>query len=206
MSRNRRVPTLLTIAVIAIGMNGCATKPPRSLDNICDIFKEKAHWYKAAKSSEKKWHSPIPVTMAFVYQESRFQAKAKPPREKILWVIPGPRPSSAYGYSQAKDDTWDWYRRDSGHGKADRNDFDDAIDFIGWYNAQSHDRNGIANNDAYHLYLAYHEGHGGFERRSFKNDRALQVIAREVSSRSIRYAKQLSECRRVLEKPWWRLF
>jgi hypothetical protein len=46
--------------------------------------------------------------------------------------------------------------------------YDYAIDFIGWYNRQSYQRSNIALNDSYHLYLAYHEGHGGFNRRSFK--------------------------------------
>jgi len=49
--------------------------------------------------------------MAIIRQESSFQADAQPPRSRILWIIPGPRPSSAYGYSQALDGTWDWYRQ-----------------------------------------------------------------------------------------------
>ncbi len=200
-----RVTTAMALAamVLATGVSGCATNPPRSIDNVCNIFREKSHWYNAAKSAEEEWHSPIPIMMAIVYQESRFEAKAKPPRSKILWVIPGPRPSSAYGYSQAKDETWDGYRRASGNGGADRNDFEDAIDFIGWYNSMSRKRNGIANDDAYHLYLAYHEGHGGFERRSFNNKGWLKDVARTVSARANRYSGQLNGCRKELERSWW---
>ena len=43
---------------------------------------------------------------------------------------------------------------------ADRDDFNDAIDFIGWYNDQSSRRSKISKSDAYNLYLAYHEGQG----------------------------------------------
>lgn len=141
--------------------------------------------------------------MSFIYQESQFQAKIKPPRTKILWVIPGPRPSSAYGYSQAKKEAWQAYRRDTGQGGADRDDFDDAVDFIGWYNTQSHQRNGIATNDAYHLYLAYHEGQGGFEKRTYKNQKWLLETARSVSNRASHYETQLSGCRKELDRHWW---
>jgi hypothetical protein len=194
---------VVSIAAVAAGLGGCATNPPRAMDNVCKIFEEKSRWYKAAKSAESEWGSPIPIMMSFIYQESRFESRAKPPRTKILWVIPGPRLSSAYGYSQAKDDTWDWYRRDSGHRGADRNEFRDAIDFVGWYNAQSRKRNGIAKDDAYNLYLAYHEGHGGYERRTYQGKKWLTDTARTVSSRAARYRAQLDGCRKDLEGPWW---
>lgn len=191
------------LIVVVLGVSSCVSAPPKSPDNICSIFKEKSGWYKEAKSSESRWHSPIPIMMSFIYQESQFQSKIKPPRTKILWIIPGPRPSSAYGYSQAKKEAWQAYRQDTRHGGADRDDFDDAIDFIGWYNAQSHQRNGIANNDAYHLYLAYHEGQGGFEKRTYKNQKWLMETARSVSNRSSRYEQQLNGCRKELERHWW---
>jgi hypothetical protein len=193
----------LVTVLSAILFSGCASTPPKSADNICSIFKEKSGWYKDAKASEKKWHSPIPIMMSFMQQESGFDGKAKPPRSKILWVIPGPRPSSSFGYSQAKKEAWKSYRKDTGHGGADRDDFDDAIDFIGWYNNQSHRRNGIADNDAYNLYLAYHEGQGGFEKKTYKNKKWLTDIAKSVSTRAARYEKQLAGCRKELEGSWW---
>jgi hypothetical protein len=144
--------------------------------------------------------------MAIMHQESRFVAKAKPPRTKLLGFIPWLRPSSAYGYSQAKDSTWDWYQSASGNYGADRDDFDDAIDFIAWYNHTSVKRCGIRSDDTYHLYLAYHEGHGGFNRRSFKSKPWLKRVAQKVSARSSRYASQLAACEEELKKPWWHLF
>ena len=144
--------------------------------------------------------------MAIMHQESRFQSKAKPPRKKLLGFIPGPRPSDAYGYSQAKDDTWDWYIKSSGNYGADRDDFTDAIDFIGWYNNTSQKRCKIKPDDPYHLYLAYHEGHGGFNRRSFKNKQWLKDVARKVSSRSRQYGVQLARCEESLKKSWWQFW
>ena len=182
---------------------GCATSPPRHVDNICHIFDEKSGWYKKAKRSQKKWGTPIPVMMAIMHQESRFQSKAKPPRSKILWVIPGPRKSSAYGYSQAKDGTWDWYKKAAGRWGADRDDFGDAIDFIGWYNSVSRKRNHIKLDSAYHLYLAYHEGHGGYNRGTYKKKGWLKQVASKVATRSVRYQKQLQGCEKRLDSGWW---
>lgn len=186
-----------------IGISGCTTAPPSSADNICSIFKEKSSWYKQAKSAESKWHSPIPVMMSIINQESGFQSKAKPPRTKILWIFPGPRPTSAFGYSQAKKEVWQAYKRDTGHGGADRDDFDDAIDFVGWYNYQSNKQIGIANNDAYHLYLAYHEGQDGYEKRSYSKNKSLIATAKAVTTRAAKYDKQLAGCRKQLERHWW---
>lgn len=200
---NAKLAGLLSLITCALFAGGCATAPPQSPDNICSIFKEKSGWYKDAKSSESRWHSPIPIMMSIIYQESQFHSKIKPARTKILWIFPGPRPSSAYGYSQAKKEAWKDYRRDTGHSGADRDDFDDAIDFIGWYNAQSRQRNGIASNDAYNLYLAYHEGQGGFEQRTYKSNKQLIAIAKSVSARASRYDKQLNGCRKELERHWW---
>jgi hypothetical protein len=142
--------------------------------------------------------------MAFMHQESRFRSKAKPPRKKYLGFIPGPRKSSAYGYSQAKKETWAWYKRESGRRGADRDDFDDAIDFIAWYNHTSAKRVKISKTDPYALYLAYHEGHGGYARSSYKKKPWLRKVARKVADRSRRYQSQLNGCaRRLNSTRWW---
>ena len=100
--------TLMLLQAILI--TGCATKPPEKLDNVCDIFRDKDGWYEDAVASRQKWGVPVSVMMAFMHQESRFVAGAKPPRKQIWGFIPGPRPSDAYGYSQAKNSTWEWYK------------------------------------------------------------------------------------------------
>ena len=198
------LPLLLLVLLLVLG--GCVTSPPKHVENICHIFDEKDGWYDEAKDAHKKWGSSIAVMMAIMHQESRFRPKAKTPRSRILWVIPGPRKSTAYGFSQAKDATWDWYKDKTGNWGADRDEFDDAIDFIGWYNSVSEKRSGIKRNDAYHLYLAYHEGHGGFNRRTFMNKGWLKQVARKVSNKSSVYQRQLNGCQKRLERSGWWFF
>ena len=184
-------------------MMGCATSPPEQVANVCDIFREKSGWYKDAKESRARWGVPVSVSMAFMYQESRFVATAKPPRKKLWGVIPGPRPSDAYGYSQAKDSTWEWYQRSTGNYGADRDDLGDAIDFIGWYNNVSHKELGLDKQDSFRLYLAYHEGHGGYRKQSYRDKDWLIDVARKVDRQAQRYNAQLQECSEELEPRGW---
>jgi len=137
---------------------------------------------------------PLPVLLAIIYQESAFQADAQPPRIWYLGFIPGPRPSSAYGYSQALDGTWDRYIAATDNRDADRDEFDDAVDFIGWYINETSKRNRIAKNDAYNQYLAYHEGQGGFAKGSYRKKPWLMKRARQVRQQANRYRAQLSRC------------
>ena len=193
-----------TIVAFALLMTvGCATSPPEQVGNVCDIFREKSGWYSDAKESRARWGVPISVSMAFMYQESRFIATAKPPRKKIYGVIPGPRPSDSYGYSQAKKSTWDWYKRSTGNYGADRDYFGDAIDFIGWYNNVSHKELGISKQDAFRLYLAYHEGHGGYRKQSYRSKDWLIDVARKVDRQAQQYNSQLQGCGEELEPRGW---
>ncbi len=173
---------------------GCATAPPRRVDNICEIFRENPDWYEEAADSYKKWGIPIPVMMAILHQESKYVGDAKPPRTTCLWIFPGPRPSSAYGYAQAKDETWEEYQESTGNSWADRDDFGDAIDFVGWYCHLSVKKCGISANNARNLYLAYHEGRGGFNRRTYKKKQWLIRVADRVQATAKRYKGQLAAC------------
>ena len=192
-----------TVAIALLMIVGCATSPPEQVDNVCDIFAEKSGWYSDVKESRARWGVPISVSMAFMHQESRFIATAKPPRKKIFGVIPGPRPSDSYGYSQAKESTWDWYQRSTGNYGADRDDFGDAVDFIGWYNSVSHKELGISKQDAFRLYLAYHEGHGGYRKQSYRNKDWLIDVARKVDRQAQQYNSQLQGCGEELEPRGW---
>ena len=200
-SVNRSRHTIVVFALLMIV--GCATSPPEQVGNVCDIFREKSGWHSDAKESRARWGVPISVSMAFMYQESRFIATAKPPRKKIFGVIPGPRPSDSYGYSQAKESTWDWYQRSTGNYGADRDEFGDAIDFIGWYNNVSHKELGISKQDAFRLYLAYHEGHGGYRKQSYRSKDWLIDVARKVDRQAQQYNSQLQECGEELQPRGW---
>ncbi|MEN8763995.1 MAG: hypothetical protein ABF290_16405 [Thiogranum sp.] len=187
----------------AAAILSCANNPPANIRNSCDIFNEKGGWYSDAHDSYKKWGVPVHVQLAIIYQESRFVHDAKPPRKKLLWVIPWTRMSSAYGYGQIKDSTWDWYLDSTGNRWADRDEFEDVVDFIGWYGSVSHRKLGISKWDAYNQYLAYHEGHGGFKRKTYKKKAWLMKVARKVDNRAKSYHTQLSKCEDSLDKGWW---
>jgi hypothetical protein len=185
----------------------CAARPPRSIDDACAIFAERRRWYFAAKESYERWGVPIHVQLAIIHQESRFRADAKPPRRRILWILPGRRASDAAGYAQALEGTWEEYSRESGNGAADRDDFADAVDFVGWYAARSARELGIPKDDAFRLYLAYHEGNGGFRRGTYRRKPRLIGAARGVEYRADRYRRQLATCedrfRRRRWQFWW---
>ena len=192
--------TLLSAGTVTV--ISCASRPPANINNICAIFTDKEGWYEDAQASEEQWGTPIHVQMAIIRQESSFRDDAQPPRGTLLGFIPWTRPSSAYGYPQAKDETWDWYIEKTGNSGADRDDFADAIDFVGWYTNVSHRKLGISKWDAYQQYLAYHEGHGGFKRRSYAKKAWLKSVAKKVDRQSKRYAAQLKGCRDDLEQGW----
>ena len=204
---NNSAPKITVVNLITLFMIfGCTAKQPSNIDDICAVFDEQKSWYKAANKSSARWGAPIPVMLAIIHQESSFKAKAKPPRKKILWIIPGRRPASAKGYAQAIDGTWNLYKKATGRWTADRNKFKDAVDFIGWYIDQSHRRNNIAKDDPYNLYLAYNEGHGGFAKGSYRKKQWLIDVAKKVAARSNRYTNQLATCEKKYKKRFFGLF
>ena len=138
-------------------------------------------------------------------QESSFRADVRPDRPRFLF-IPLPRKSSAYGYAQAQDPAWNDYKKATGNRGHDRDDFRDAINFIGWYTNKSHRRLGISKSDPFRQYLAYHEGWGGYSRGSFNKKPQLLNIAAKVKGQTEIYNAQLVRCRPELEdavKGWF---
>ncbi|WP_430929798.1 transglycosylase SLT domain-containing protein [Pseudoalteromonas phenolica] len=198
--------SFLTLSFAAV-LSGCATAPPKQPDNICKIFEEKEDWYYDARDAQDKWGSPKHVLMSMMYQESSFRHDAAPPMEYFLGFIPTGRASSAYGYSQAKTPTWQDYIRETGNSGADRDDFEDAIDFMAWFVYKTHKVNGISKWDAYAQYLNYHEGWGGYKRGTYRKKKWLMSVANKVKHRAGRYGAQLKRCEAELDKSWFeRLF
>ena len=193
MSRYFRTLTLL---VLLAACGGGYDSPPRNLDDACSILKQRPQYYKAFRKTERRWRVPMHVQMAFIYQESKFDSDARTPYRYVLGVLPMGRQSSAFGYAQALDATWDHYRRDTGSRRAKRDDIDDAADFIGWYMNQTRDRNGVSLSNARHQYLAYHEGHTGYARGNYRRKSWLMRVSQEVEDRSQMYRAQLATCRR----------
>ncbi len=186
-------------AGLVLILAGCAASPPSNIGDICSIFEEKPDWYREAKDSFQRWRVPVPTMMAIIRKESSFRAAARPDRKKILGFIPGPRPSTAYGYTQALDTTWEIYCRETGNQSAARTRFGDAIDFVGWYCDRSNKLCGISKHDPYRLYLAYHEGQGGYNRGSYRGNLWLLDAAGRVRDTTRIYSRQLNRCREKLE-------
>lgn len=186
----------LFAVLILLFLAGCSTSTtrPSNPEDLCAIFQEKSDWHRAARKMAAKWGTPIHVPMAMMYQESSFKHDAQPPMRYFLFIPLG-RPSSAYGYAQVKDETWADYRRETGRLWADRDDFADAIDFMGWYMTKAQKVNGVSKWDAYRQYLNYHEGWGGYRRGTYKNKAWLMNTARKVEQRANRYASQYRQCR-----------
>lgn len=197
----------LTLIILSLLLASCATTPPRDVNNICRVFSQYPKWYWDAQDVERRWLVPVPVQMAIIHQESKFDGSAQPPRTKLLWVIPWTRPSTAYGYTQALYTTWQQYKKSQNGGSfwASRDVFSDAVDFVGWYANETYKRTRIPRNDAYNLYLAYHEGIGGYQRKSYEAKPWLMGVARKVKARSQLFEAQLNQCRGALSsKPWYR--
>jgi len=169
---------------------------PRNLDNACALSTERPEYFAAMRATERRWGVPLPVQMAIIHAESRFIGDARTPHRWAAGVIPIGRQSSAFGYSQALDGTWDEYLRESGNGRARRDNIRDATDFIGWYSQKSLERNGIALTDARNLYLAYHEGHTGYRNGSYNAKPWLLGVADRVARRAVMYDEQLIACGR----------
>ena len=117
----------------------------------------------------------------------------------FLWIFPGSRPSNAFGYAQALDSTWGDYERVSGNSFASRTDFADAADFIAWYNRQTVKRTRIKPWEVRNLYLAYHDGAGGYNRGTHKKKSWLLNVSKKVADRAWRYHTQLKKCQAKLE-------
>lgn len=186
----------LLIALVSF-LSGCSSLgQPKNTENLCLLFDERGYWYRAALKAERRWYIDVPVLMAIIYQESSFIGNARPKRKRLLGIIPISPSSSAYGYAQAQIPAWrDYVKRNRRIG-ATRDDFADAVDFVGWYTDTAARTLKLARKDAKHLYLSYHEGLTGFRRGAWKNSRWLIAAADKVQSRSERYRQQLQSCRR----------
>lgn len=194
-----RKASYLLLIVICLLISACSLYRPQNINNICHIFEGETDWYEAAKESNTKWGTPIWVMMAIMHQESKFIDDAKPPFNWFLFIPLG-RSSSAYGYAQVLDGTWTEYVKATGNRGADRDDFNDAIDFIGWYTNGTQRSLGISKWDAYNQYLAYHEGRGGYKRGSWKKKNWLVGVANKVKKKANIYNSQLKTCKKSLDK------
>lgn len=179
-----------------------STARPDQPGDACAIFEQHESWWRSCRRAERRWGAPPQLQLAIIRQESGFDHNARPPRGRFLFFFPGARASSAHGYAQALRSTWEEYRRESGVGGADRDEFRDAADFVSWYCGKTREQLGVPYSNAHAHYLAYHEGRGGYSRGSYRGNRTLLAAADRVQSWSDAYAAQLNRCERRLNS-WW---
>lgn len=162
-------------------------------NDACKMLKENPDWLVATNASYKRWGTPISVQLSFVYHESSFKHDARPIRKNKRYEFGTNYASSALGFSQALNGTWKEYQDERKAHSSDRRNFGHSVDFIGWYNSKSF-KMGIKPTDSYNLYLAYHEGRGGWKRRYYDKKPWLKNYARSVQKKAIVYSKQINKC------------
>ena len=199
MKRYLYFALLSCICIIA----GCAKQPPLNTADACEMLEDNTLWYSALEDSEQRWGISKSVILATIKQESSFRSNVQPPRTKLLGFIPWFRPSSAYGYSQALDEVWDEYKTETGEKFARRNSFVDSADFVGWYHNKTAQQLNISRNNGYALYLAYHEGRGGYKRKTYLQKNWLISAAKKVRKHTKLYAKQIKMCDSRLQRAWY---
>lgn len=197
-SRSRRTAAFgLAGAIGILLLAGCGGEaPPSTTVDACRMATERPEWFRAMARTEKQWGVPVSVQLATIARELSFVHDAQPMKTKGVWIFKRKVPrSSALGYAQALDGTWDEYVEKTGRRRADRTDFADASDFIGWYMNTNARTNGVPLTDVYSQYLAYHEGRAGYARGSYRQKGWLPDVARDVEAWAVRYEQQLQGCR-----------
>ncbi len=190
----RTLAALIFCALLA----SCATSVRLSdaqVADACKMLKDNKSWHKSLRQSAKDWGAPMGFQLAVINQESSFDAKAKPPRAAGFLFLPGKRPSTAYGYAQALDTTWEEYQSKTGNRGANRHSFHDSVDFIGWYFSQTGKVTSLGQYDYKAHYLAYHEGAGGYMRGTWRDKAWLIQRADRVAATAARYESQISSCK-----------
>jgi hypothetical protein len=188
---------LLVVVLVVASCGRAQYSAPRNLDNACGLAQERPQYFAAMQRTERRWGVPVPVQMAIIHAESRFIGDARTPVQWTLGVIPMGRQSSAFGYSQALDRTWEEYQQETRVRGAHRDRIQDATDFVGWYANKTRERNGIPLTDPRNQYLAYHEGHRGFATQSYLAKPWLMAVASRVETRAAMYDTQLRMCGRA---------
>ena len=190
--RERRLALFALLVILRAAAMKSRRAPPSTR---AGCRRERPKWFAAMRRTEAKYGVPVAVQLATIAREFELRRRraADQAHRQRLFSRKVPR-SSAYGYAQALDGTWDDYRRSTGRRGADRDDFADASDFIGWYMNEAARVNGLAPHDAYNQYLAYHEGRAGYARGTYRAKAWLPGVARDVEAWSVVYQTQLQSC------------
>ena len=197
---------LVLALIAAFQLAACAsmTVQPsnQEIADACLLLQQNRPWQEALRQTARNWGAPMGFQLAVMKQESSFDAEARPPRGEAKWfgLVQGDHISSAVGYSQALDSTWEMYKAQTGNWGVNRNNFRDSSDFIGWYFSATGKRTGLGQFDYKNHYLAYHEGAGGFLKGTYKSKGWLVDVAGKVAGQAARYETQISNCNGLRER------
>ncbi|MGI9344673.1 MAG: hypothetical protein ACR2PW_00210 [Gammaproteobacteria bacterium] len=166
---------------------------PAENAHICEIFADNPSWPSHLQRASSRWDISRFQIMAFMYQESRFVSDARPP---VVEELSEHEASGAWGYAQATRVTWEEYLEEIGTDRVSRENFRDSADFIGWYNRRTHIALGIPETNTVHLYYAFHEGRGGYQRGTYETPgRAwLREVGKKVEAKEALYRRQSFNC------------
>ncbi|ODN43964.1 transglycosylase [Piscirickettsia litoralis] len=163
--------------VLTLQTNFAAGKTKAKLEDICWIFQHQPNWKRSAYKASNRWKIPVNILMATIYQESRFRSNVKA------------KTSSAYGFAQAVDSIWAQYKKSRHIPHANRRNFNDSIDFIGWYFDKVIKRYKVSPHNTQQLYLYYQLGL--YHRHAPVSSKK---IASKVAHLATQYRKQLDQC------------
>lgn len=191
--------------------SACASAPQPSgaeIADACLLLQQNRPWRDTLREVARQWGAPMGYTLAVVKQESSFDSKALAPRGEREWfgLVEGKRVSSAAGYSQALEGTWEMYKKATGKWGADRSNFQDASDFIGWYYNTNGQRVGLGQYDYRAHYLVYHEGASGYLKGAWRAKSWLVGVADKVAAQAARYEYQISNCAALQPQKFLGLF
>lgn len=174
------VASLALVACTPPREQAAAPPPAPPANATCALLAAHKGWPEALANAQARWDVPPAPLMAVVRQESNFKVEAKITQ-----------PLAPFGYAQADARTWSAYRSAVGRPHADRANFTDAVDFIGWYFAATKARTGApyVKQLATH-YLAYSRG----QNRPSKASPAARRNAAKVVAYAKAYEKDLAAC------------
>lgn len=176
-----------SIALLSLTLiSGCSVNESVSTNypnDACKMLLENKDWFHSSNNAYKKWGVPISVQLSVIKHESSFNHDAST------------KTSSAYGYSQALKGTFSDYKKETKNKKAKRNSFADSTDFIGWYFDKTYKAIKHSPHNASTFYLAYHDGIGGFKKKTYLKKKWLMDKSKEVQAVSNKYRAQLNKCR-----------
>lgn len=183
---------LFTTSVLLVCFSYAELRPVDYDKRICHVVNSNWGWARSINYTAKRYNVSPGLLLAVIYHESGFQQRARPKPVKLLGFIPW-QASTAYGYGQIKNETWEWYKENNPGWFQSRTSFSDTLDFIGWY-YQLFLKKSNSNYVHRDFYLAYHEGLGGYENGSYQNNQWLINRANEVALRAEIYDEALRSC------------